>query len=99
VLFDIAFVVCGHSFEPADGDRFLFDPYPPASRFTRTVTGSTEYTRKDIGFPVDHIGFSKFFGSDKPDIFRNRGMGGAGVLAIHYLMVVFGVFGIGRLHG
>jgi hypothetical protein len=99
VLFDIAFVVCSDSFESADGNRFLFDPYPPASRFAGSVTGSSEYTRKNIGFPVDHVGFSEFFGSDKPDIFRNRGMGGAGVLAIYYFMVVFRVFGIGRLHG
>jgi hypothetical protein len=99
VLFYIAFVVCGHSFQPADGDRFFFDTDPAARRFTGTVASPAEDARKNIGFPVDHVSFSESFCGDESDILRYRSVCGAGVLAIHYLMVVFRVFGIGRLHG
>jgi hypothetical protein len=99
MLADIAFVVCGHSFESANGNRFLFNPDPTARRFTRSVASPSENSRKNIGFPIDHIGFGKFFGGNQPDILGNRCVGRTGVLAIHYFMVVFRIFGIGRLHG
>jgi hypothetical protein len=53
---------------------------------------------KDVGNPVDHIGVVVAAVADQADIFRDRGVGGAGILTVDNLMKIFRVLYLGRFH-
>src|SRR5690606_15904854 len=59
---DVALVVRCDALEPADGDGLGFfaivflDPTATAGRFAGSVAGASEDPRKDIRFPIDHVG-------------------------------------------
>jgi hypothetical protein len=93
----IALVVGADSFEAADGNRLFLDSASAADRFARSVADPPQDSGEDVRFPVDHIGVIIFFGRDKPNIFRNSGVGGATVLAIYDPMKVLRIMYICRL--
>jgi hypothetical protein len=82
-VFDLAFVISGDPFEATDGHGFFFDPTSTASGFARTVAGSTQNTRKYIGFPIHHIGFGVFFCRNQSYIFWYRRVRRTSILAIY----------------
>jgi hypothetical protein len=85
---DVFLVIGGDALQAADGDRFLFHADATARGLARTIAGSTQNARKDIRFPVDHVGVTIATIGDHPDIFGNGGMGRTGPLAINNLMEV-----------
>ncbi len=101
---DVVLEVGGDALQSADGDRLgtlgliLFDPSAPARWFTWPVAGAPKDPGEDIRLPVDHVGVGETAGRDQADVLRDRGVGGAGPLAIHDAMEVLRIPDIRRLH-
>src|SRR5262249_11102166 len=94
-----------NTLEPADGYRlllalhqgFIFDTAAPARRLARSIAGAAEDSGEDVGPPVDHVGVRVAPVGDQPDVFGDRGMGGAGPLAVDDLVEVVRILDVGRL--
>ena len=69
----------------------FFNAATAARRFARTVAGAAQNAGENIRFPVDHVGIVILAGGDQADVFGDRRMCGARVLAINNFMKVFGV--------
>lgn len=99
---DIVLVISGHTFEPADGHGLRLVPVvllhtsPPTGWLARPVAGTSQHTGKDVGHPVDHVGVAVAPLSDQTDVFRNRGVGRAGPLAINNLVEIGRILDVGR---
>src|SRR5216683_4718941 len=97
--------VGGDALQATDRDRFLLavhqglvlDAAAPAGRLAGAVAGAPEDSREDVGLPVDHVGVGVPPVGDQPDIFGDRGVGGAGPLAVDDLVEVVRILDIGRL--
>ena len=101
----VVLVVGGDALEAADRDRLLLaldqvlvlDAAAPAGGFTRPVAGPPQDPREDVGLPVDHVRVGVPPVGDQTDVLGDRGMGGAGPLAVDDLMKVVGILDVGRL--
>src|SRR5690606_20953354 len=91
-----ALIVCGDPLEPTDGDRFLFHTAAATGGFARTVARPAQNAGKNVGVPIDHIGLGVAALGDQSYVLGYGCMCRAGVLAIDYLMEVFGIVNIGR---
>ena len=97
--------VGGDALEAADRDRLLLafhqglvlDAAAPAGGLAGTVAGAAEDPREDVGLPVDHVGVGVAPVGDQPDVFGDRGVGGAGPLAVDDFMKVVRILDVGRL--
>ena len=95
----------GDALEAADRDRLLLavhqglvlDPAASAGRLAGAVAGAAEDSREDVGLPVDHVGVGISPVGDQPDVLGDRGVGGAGPLAVDDLVEVIRILDIGRL--
>jgi len=87
----LALIIGGNPLETTDSNGFLFNTAPAARWLTRPIAGATQDTREDVTLPVDHKGFCVISRSYLPDIFRDRGMGRTGPLAIHHFVEIFWV--------
>ena len=98
---NFALVVGRYTLEAADSHRLLrlVEPAAPAGGLTGSVAGATQNAGEYVGLPVDHIGVSIPAGCNQPYIFRYRGMRGAGVLAVDYLVEIFRIPNVCWLHG
>jgi hypothetical protein len=99
----IILVVGSDPLEAADGNRLgllgdFFDAATAAGRFARTVAGAAQHAGKHVGMPVDHIGVGITPRRYHADIFGNRGVGGAGPLAVHDFVEVVGIGDVRGLH-
>jgi hypothetical protein len=92
-------VIGADPFEAADSNSFVFDPASSAYRFTGSVADSAKNAGKNIGVPVDHVGIVIAPGCYEPNIFRDRRMGGATVLAVDHSVKIFRIVGICRVQG
>ena len=97
-MFDVGLEVCGDAFESADGNWLFLNSAASAGRLTRTITGSAQDARKNIGMPVDHVGIAVAFFSDQPDVLGNWGVGRAGPLAVHHFVEIFRIVDVGGFH-
>ena len=95
---DVVTVVCGDTFQAADGDGFVFNPAPAASRFTGPVTDPAQDAGENIGFAVQHIRIGELSLRDQPNIARNVGVRGTGPLTVDDLVKVIRIRRIGWLH-
>ena len=95
----IAFVVSSNPFKTANCDGFFFHTPASAGGFAGAVAGATQYTRKYIRFPVDHVRFCIAFSRNQSDVFGYRGMRRARVLTVHHFVEIFGVFDVSRFQG
>ena len=101
----VVLVVGGDALEAADRDRLLLaldqvlvlDAAAPAGRLTGSVAGAAQDPREDVGLPVDHVGVGVPPVGDQADVLGDRGMGGAGPLAVDDLVEVVGILDVGRL--
>src|SRR6267378_3292980 len=100
---DVALVVGGNALQAADrhglGLRavIFLDAPPPAGRLARAIAGAPEYSWKNVGVPVDHVGVVVTPRRDQPDVFGDWCMGRAGPLAIYDFVEIFGYTDISRL--
>ena len=95
---DIVAMVRGDALQAADGDRLFFDAPAPAGRLAGPVADAPEDAGEDVGMAVHHVGVGEAPLRDQPDVFGNVRVRWAGPLAIHDLVKVVGMRGIGRLH-
>jgi hypothetical protein len=91
---DVVLIVSGDTLQTAYSNRFLVDTPTPAGGFARTVASPAEYPGKHIGIPVDHIRLGIATLGDQPYILRHRRVGRTGVLAVHHLVEVLGIFDV-----
>ena len=91
-------VVCCNALQPADGDRLLFHTHPATGGLTGPVTGPAQNAREDIGVPIDHVGIGIALCRNQSNVFGDRRVRRAGVLAIHHFVKVLGVLDICRFH-
>ena len=73
-------------------------PSAPASRLARPVAGAPQHAGKHIGMPVDHVGVGVTPRRDQPDIFRHGRVRRTCPLAVHDLVKVIRILGVGRRH-
>ena len=85
----IAFIIGSYPFEAANGHGFFINPATAARGFTRPVAGTSQYTRKNVRLPIDHVGFGVAFRRDQSDILRYGCMRWAGILTIHNFVEIF----------
>ncbi len=83
---DVAFVIGRDTLQAADRDRLLLHPAAPAGRLAGAVASAAENAGEDVGPPVDHVGLGVAALRDHADVFGNRRMRRAGVLAVHDLV-------------
>ncbi len=95
---NVSAVICGDSFQPANGHRLFIHPHTAASRLTGSVANPTEDGRKNVAFPVDHIGIAEAALGNQPDVFGDIGVCGTGPLAVHHLMEIFRIRSVGAFH-
>ena len=95
---DIVLEIGGDALQAADRHRLLLDAAAPAGRLARPVAGPSQNARKDIGFPVDHVGVAVAACGDQTDVFGNRRMRRAGPLTIHHFVEIVRDRNIGWFH-
>src|SRR5690606_5227577 len=95
ILLDL--VVGGDALEAADGDGLFLDPAATAGGLAGAVTGAAEDAGEYVGFPVDHVGVVVTTLGDQTDVFGNRGVRWAGVLAINNFVEIFRILDVRRL--
>ena len=93
---DVVLEIGGNPFQTADSHRVFFNPSPTTGRFTGTVADSAEDAGKDVGVPVDHIGIRIPLFRYQTEIFRDRGVGRAGILTVYDFVKVFRIVDICR---
>ena len=87
-----------HALQPADGDRLVLDPAPAAGRLAGPVADAPENAREDVRLAVEQEGLGVLALGDQPDVARHIGVRGARPLAVHHLVKVVRILGVGRLH-
>jgi hypothetical protein len=95
---NIILEICSNALQSAYSYWFFFYTSPAARWFARTVTGATQDTGKDIGFPINQVCIRVPTSGYQPNILRYRGMCRTGILAIHYFMKVFRIVNICWFH-
>ena len=95
---DIVPMVGGDALQAADGDGLGFHALAAAGRLAGPVADAPEDAGEDIRMAVDHVGVGETPLRDQPDVFGNVRVRWAGPLAIHDLVKVVGMRGIGWLH-
>ena len=70
----------------------------PAGRLVGTIAGASKDAREHIGLPIDHVGVVVTLLGNQSNIFRDRCMRGARVLAIDDLVEILRVTDIGWFH-
>jgi hypothetical protein len=95
---DVTPQVGSDALEAADGHRRTVDPLASAGRLARAVAGPTEDRREDVRLPVHQVGVVVPALGDEADVLRHVGVGRAGPLAVHYLVVVARIFDVRRFH-
>jgi hypothetical protein len=93
-------MVSGNSLEPTYCYRLLLlgQATTAAGGLTGPIAGTAQHPGKHIGFPVDHVSFGIFPGSDQADVFGYRSMRRTGILAVDDPMIIFRILCICRLH-
>jgi hypothetical protein len=94
---DVTLVIGGDALEAADGDGLFFHPDAAAGWLTGAIAGASEDPWKDVRIPVDHECVGVSSGGDQTDVFRYRGVGGTGPLAVDHLVEVVGILDVGGL--
>ena len=93
-VFDLVLVVGRYAFQPTYRNRLFVNASATARGFARAVACAAQNAGKHIRIPVDHIRLGVLALGDQADVLRHRRMSGTRILAIHYLVEIFGVFDI-----
>ena len=93
-----ALVVCRNALQATDRDRFVLDTIATTGRFAGPVAGPAENSREDVALPVDHVGIGVAPRRDQADVFGDRRMGRAGILAVDDLVEVVRIENVGGFH-
>src|SRR6185437_16083126 len=96
-LGDVALVVGGDPLQATNCNRFRLDSPAPAGRLAGAIARPSEYPRKDVGLPVDHVGVGISPFGDQPDVLRHRCVRRARPLTIDDLVEVLWRLGVRRL--
>lgn len=95
---DRRFVIGCDALESADRHRFFFDPTSSAGRLARSITGTAKNAGEYVRLPIDHVSVVVTLLGNQSNIFRDRCVRRAGVLAIDDLMEIFRVSDISWFH-
>ena len=97
-MFNFVFIIGGDTFQSTDRNRLFVNASAPTSRLAWAVACSAEDPGKHIGIPVDHVRLGVSPSGDQADVFGNRRMRGARVLAVDDLMKILGILYVSWFH-
>jgi hypothetical protein len=78
----------GNAFETTDRNRFPVHASSAAGGLAGTVTGATEYARKDVRFSIEEVRLGMTTLRNEPDVLRHVRVGRARPLAVDDPVVV-----------
>ncbi len=92
----ITLVVGGNTLQSADRDGLAVDSTSPTGWLARTIAGSTEYPRKDVGFSIENVRVVESPLRYETNVLRHVRMRRTRPLAVDDLVEIRGIRGIGR---
>ena len=91
---DVIAIIRRNAFETTDRDWFLFETATTASWFAWAVARSAKNAGKHVRIPVDHVRLGIAAGGDKANVFGHRRVRRTCVLAVDYLVKIFGILDV-----